>query len=243
MSRRYRAGQTQSLVVTRGNAETLDLIYSAGSDTLKCENPLLYAAEIGGSPACSVRERSMILAGFIDDVCRCTPGARILSVASGHLREAAASKALFDGSCLELVAFDQDPASLGVVEAECRELPAVKTVRGDIRRLMLDRYDLGDFDAIYCAGLYDYLNERTAAALTRTLFSRLRPNGRLLLANFAPDTQGIGFMECIQDWFLTYRDEAEMSNLAQSLKQGDVADRHIFRDRVQNIVFMQITSI
>ncbi|MDR3689987.1 MAG: class I SAM-dependent methyltransferase [Fimbriimonas sp.] len=223
-----------------GDAETLDLIYGAMCPSTSGEiDPVLYAAEFGGPPACSVRDRAMVLAEFIDSVCEARVSARLLSIACGHLREAGASSALSRGSCSELVAFDQDRESLATITRDYPHLP-IRTIEGDVRRIIVGRFDLGLFDGIYCAGLYDYLNDRTATRLTTSLFSMLRPGGRLLLANFAPDTAGIGFMECIQDWFLTYRSEADLVDLMSEIPPSERSSVRTFRDRMQNIAFLEV---
>jgi len=223
-----------------GDAETLDLIYAVTCPSNRGGiDPVLYAAEFGGPPACSVRDRAMVLAEFIDAICESQKSARLLSIASGHLREAGSSLALSQGSCSELVAFDQDPESLATLRRDYSHLP-IRTVEGDVRRIIVGRVDLGKFDGIYCAGLYDYLSDRTAKRLTTSLFSMLNPGGRLLLANFAPDTAGIGFMECVQDWYLTYRSENEMIGLLCDIPASDQSSIRVFRDRMQNIAFLEV---
>lgn len=221
-----------------GDAETLDLLYGTSCPSHQGgAHPALYAGEFGGTPAVSVRERAMLLARFIDELCERRPGARILSVAAGHLREAGASYALYSGACGELVALDQDALSLQTIQLDYPELP-IRTVAANVRRLIAGELDLGEFDGIYCAGLFDYLADRSAQRLAQGLFAALRPGGRLLLANFAPETKGIGFMECVQDWFLIYRDEEAMRRLLQEIPREDSKIR-TFRDRAQCVVYLE----
>ncbi len=74
--------------------------------------------------------------------------------------------------------------------------------------------ELGRFDLIYSAGLYDYLSEPIARRLTQRLLGMLRSKGRLLIANFLPGGSGRGYQELFMDWPLIVRDAAELQALA-----------------------------
>jgi hypothetical protein len=54
----------------------------------------------------AVRHRRDLIAATIDETCAARPGARILSVACGHLREAALSDAVMTGALSTLIALD-----------------------------------------------------------------------------------------------------------------------------------------
>ena len=69
------------------------------------------------------------------------------------------------------------------------------------------------FDLIYSAGLYDYLLDRPAMALTSRLCSMLRPGGRLVIANFVPESGSRGYAEAFMDWRLIYRTPAALAAL------------------------------
>jgi hypothetical protein len=103
------------------------------------------------------------------------------------------------------------------------------------------RDTLANFDLIYSAGLYDYLSERIATALTRLLYRKLRCGGRLLLGNLveAPDSTWI--MDYVWGWPLIYRTHAEMLHLADGLDHHparvqitpDITERCLFLDVVK----------
>jgi len=57
-------------------------------------------------------------------------------------------------------------------------------MQGSIARLIVGRYDLSDFDLVYTAGLFDYVDERAGKRLVKTMFDMLKPGGRLLVAIF-----------------------------------------------------------
>ncbi|XXF77080.1 class I SAM-dependent methyltransferase [Myxococcaceae bacterium GXIMD 01537] len=188
----------------------------------------------------SVRERRLLLAQELDKTAeRVGPGARILSVACGHLREAEISRAVSEGRIAELVAFDQDPVSLAEITRHHHN-PVIRPVNGSIRALLAGKASFSDMDFVYSAGLYDYLAENTAARLTSLLFNMLRPGGELLVANFAVHPPETGYMEAFMDWWLVYRDERQMEALAAEIPASEIASINVFRDSQQNVIYMML---
>ena len=226
-----------------GDAGILDLIYRAvplPSDT----------SDIGAvvnrfttsHPACvSVRARRDLLARVIDDAAERVERPRILSVACGHLREAQASRAVSRGRVGDFFALDQDKESLALID---RELGAfgVRTMAESVRGLVTGRVDLADLDLAYAAGLYDYLGLPVATAVTRSMLHMVKPGGRVLVANFAPDLIDIGYMETFMAWNLIYRDEQAMMEIAAGLPRDEVASTRVFRDTDTNIVYLEVTK-
>jgi extracellular factor (EF) 3-hydroxypalmitic acid methyl ester biosynthesis protein len=227
-----------------GDAPMLDLVYGEGPSPDRL-TPLgrrlhLWAVQ---QPAClSVRLRRDFLAKALDDVAREVASPRILALACGHLREAGHSYAVRAGGIDELVGIDQDEESLTEVRRSLDRYP-VRAIPGSVRAVLAGKGPAGDFDLIYAAGLYDYLATKTACALTRTLFQSLRPNGRLLIPNFAPSLRDIGYMEAIMDWYLTYRDENAMRELADALPQEEVGSVRTFRDELRNVVYLDVRRV
>ena len=125
-----------------------------------------------------------MIARAIDQTAADRSAPRVLSIAAGHLREAEISEAVGSDAVSELVAFDQDPESLAVA-FNAYSKHRISVVHGSIRSLLAGNCDLGRFDLIYAAGLFDYLAERMAVRLTSVMFGMLSSGGRLLLANFA----------------------------------------------------------
>ena len=183
-----------------GDAALLDLIYDGfdssflfPKDTTELGRGLFrYMAAAPAAQA--VRSRRRILAGLVDECAADTPGARVLSVAAGHLREAELSHAVTTGRLAEYVALDQDAESLAAIEARHRADGVVRTVEASARDLVANKHQLGEFDLIYSAGLFDYLSQRFAKVLLNSLFQMLRPGGRLVVFNFLPDIRDVGYM-------------------------------------------------
>ena len=186
-----------------------------------------------------MRERRQLLSQEIDATAARVCKPRILSVACGHLREAEHSRAVAEGRVGELIAFDQDEESLAEVN---RKHPhdAVRTVCGSVRSILQGRTHFEPMDLIYSAGLYDYLAEGTAQRLTRLLFEGLRPGGRLVLGNFAHCPEA-GYLESFMDWWLVYRNEAQMQALLAEVPADAIAEQRMFRDSGRNVIYLELT--
>jgi hypothetical protein len=72
------------------------------------------------------------------------------------------------------------------------------------------------------------------------MFSMLRPGGRLLIANYARESDGTGYMESFMGWHLIYRDEADIRQLAASIDETEIRDISTFRDLHKNVVFLEV---
>ena len=225
-----------------GDAGILDLIYGAvplpeGTTEMGTE---VYAYTVQ-APACeSVRARRDLIAAAIDEIAGVVERPRILSIACGHLREAAKSRALREGRVGEFVALDHDTDSLAVVERDYGEL-GVSTICNSVRGLVTGKVQFSKLDFVYAAGLYDYLGLPVATSVTRAMLDMLRPGGRLLVANFAPNLRDIGYMETFMAWNLIYRDEREMAAIASGLPQDQIARQRLFRDQHDNVVYLEVT--
>jgi hypothetical protein len=103
----------------------------------------------------------------------------------------------------------------------------IEPIPANIRHLLVGKIDLGTFDLIYVAGLYDYLRQNSAAKLTCSLFNMLKPNGRLVIGNFLPTLPDIGYMTAYMGWDLIYRDCDELSTLTRLLPAHQVQSVHI----------------
>ena len=71
----------------------------------------------------------------------------------------------------------------------------------------------GNDDFIYCAGLFDYLPDRTCKRLMTLFYQSLAPGGLVLATNVAPLCPNRGSLELILDWHLIYRDAAKVAAL------------------------------
>jgi hypothetical protein len=80
-----------------------------------------------------------------------------------------------------------------------------------------------------------------ATRLTALLFGMLRSGGRLLVANFAEYPPETGYMEAFMDWWLTYRDEDDMRAMLAEVPMDQLATVRLFRDSVDNVIYLELT--
>lgn len=66
------------------------------------------------------------------------------------------------------------------------------------------------YDFIYCAGLFDYLEDRICKKMMNYFYDLLAPGGLLLATNVTPTNPLINTMESLMEWHLIYRDEKQM---------------------------------
>ena len=199
-----------------GDAVMMDYVYAgvAAEDTTNL-GKAVFAGTTRGSMGLSVLFRRQLLTACINEVVSSRTDFKILSVASGHCRE-------IEGSLLgnptlakagRLVAFDQDEESCNTIKRDYSDYP-VDVVCANVRKLLASRESsLGKFDLIYSAGLFDYLTDPVAEKLVAAMATMLKPGGKLLVGNFAPSSNGRGYMELFLDWKLIYRDAAQLCKL------------------------------
>ena len=193
------------------------------------------------SPApAAVRARRHLTATYIGDVVAQRPGAHVMSVACGHARELELLSPKVARAIGRFVAYDQDPSSLAVASSYAAKGIPVEPVQGTILQLIRETALTG-FDLVFSAGLYDYLSDRLAEKLTANLFARLKPGGKLIVANFLPDIRDAGYMEIFMDWRLIYRDERQIRAFARKIDTAQLASTRYFPEPNRNVGFLEIT--
>jgi extracellular factor (EF) 3-hydroxypalmitic acid methyl ester biosynthesis protein len=224
-----------------GDAALMDLIYGLQpTGELSPLGGMLYGYEFDSPCFQSVRTRRAVLAREIDRAATGQATARVLSVASGHLREVEWSRAVRDGT-VTITAVDQDRESLGCIERAYRRF-GVETVPASVGDLLRRTVRFVDLDLAYAAGLYDYLDDDVARALTWALFRTLRSGGRLLIANFTPDTYDAAFMETFMDWRLVYRTPAQVRALAELIPADEIETVEQFTDDNRHVAYLRVVK-
>ena len=158
---------------------------------------------------------------------------RVMNVASGSAPElvAVARDIAFDTVTL----LDQDQGALDAALSHFTRVGALPATRhealrlwcGSVLELLRNRSELpsSSQDCIYSIGLYDYLTERFARRLTTKLWDGLAPGGLLVLGNFNSTNPMHFFTESALDWYLVYRDPADLLRLVNGLP--GVVDAHV----------------
>jgi extracellular factor (EF) 3-hydroxypalmitic acid methyl ester biosynthesis protein len=189
----------------------------------------------------SVRYRRRHIAQLIDAMAARRTRPSMLAVAAGHLREAELSSALSFGRLGRFVALDADAESLRDVATHYAHL-GVESVHGSVRHLLARKVDLGAFDFVYAAGLYDYLSENTAQVLSARLWQMVHPGGQLLIPNFTPQVRDRGYMETFMDWILVYRDKPDMVRLMDRIDPTQVRSYDVYADPSGSVVYLLLTK-
>jgi SAM-dependent methyltransferase len=230
-----------------GDAVMLDYIYRPpflSPPEASWQGEAVYAYTCEGSASRSVRNRRALLARTVDDLAEARGPAKVraASLACGHLREAELM-AYIDSKYVEnFWAVDQDRLSVAECETSYGGRP-ITAIEGSVLDLLKGRHsEIHSLDLFYAAGLFDYLPDRLARKLILAMFGRLRSGGKLLIANFLPDTADRGYMEAYMDWWLIFRSEADLIGLTSGLAENAVARQRTFCEAEQNIAFLEITK-
>jgi hypothetical protein len=229
-----------------GDPELLDMIYAVedghGPPEDATELGKIIFSQTTTAPACDgVRSRAKLVASAVDELALTVEKPHVLSVAAGHLREAALCGALKQRKLGRWLAFDWDIDSLDMVESRYGKF-GIQTEIGTVRQLFAPREELGSFDYIFSSALYDYLQQQLARKLTEALFTMLRPRGQLLVSSFLPTTPERGYIESFMDWQLQYRSQPLMLDLVMGIDQRKVRDIRLQVQDRENVVFLHVTK-
>lgn len=189
----------------------------------------------------AVRERKRIFSSKIDETAERVANPYILSVSSGHLREVQDSAALKNKSIGKFVAVDQDQEALSVAAEIIKDFG--ETIPASVVDIITSEVPLPRFDLIYSVGVFDYLRNGVAKKLTNELFNLLNPGGRLLIANWLPNTPTIAYMEAALDWWLVYRNKEQMQELIENIPKEKINNIEIFAKKNEVVVFMEIEKV
>jgi extracellular factor (EF) 3-hydroxypalmitic acid methyl ester biosynthesis protein len=188
-------------------------------------------------PAVAHRNRVTYLTGKLaEETQRCRLNgkqARILNFGCGPAREAQdflAENSLSDNAAIDLLDFDDEALAyvarvLGDIKSEHRRRtmlkPVKKSVQQVLRHVGRPAQEREEYDFIYCAGLFDYLNNRTCRNLVAHFYDHLAPGGLLVATNVELQHPIRKIMEHIYEWRLIYRDAKGLAALGSSLPPAD----------------------
>jgi extracellular factor (EF) 3-hydroxypalmitic acid methyl ester biosynthesis protein len=153
--------------------------------------------------------------------------ARILNLGCGPAREVQeflAESQLSNSAEFTLLDFNDETlrhaaAALGQRQQQHGRTTSVNLVKRSVQQLLKDMVRADgiskgtSYDFIYCAGLFDYLPDRTCKRLMTLFHQLLAPGGLIVITNVAPTSPNRGSLELILDWHLIYRDAAKVATL------------------------------
>jgi SAM-dependent methyltransferase len=225
----------------QGDAELLDIIYDRDYHKVwrmpvSPAGDAIFRYTIDCQAPAAVRERRQFLAAQIDEACAQNPSIEILSAACGHLRELELSEAIQTETFGRFVGLDQDLATLDAVRRKWGRF-GVEATAASVTAFLFNPLPAPQFNFVYCAGLYDYLEETFAVLVTRKLIEMVRPGGRLLIGNYTPDTGDSGYMEAFMGWKLLYRNHAELLQLAADRR---IEQASIVEDSTGAVIYLDL---
>ncbi|MDR3459191.1 MAG: methyltransferase domain-containing protein [Verrucomicrobiae bacterium] len=159
--------------------------------------------------------------------------AKIFSVACGPAWEAVnflAEHPLADHADIEFMDFEAETlrnvaAQVDAVKRKNHCQATVKFTKNSVQNLLRAGGRAappeGQFDLVYCSGLYDYLNDQVCQTLNNCFYHFLKPGGLMVVGNFSPDTRHQNIMEHFAEWFLIYRNSQELAALSPALAPKD----------------------
>jgi extracellular factor (EF) 3-hydroxypalmitic acid methyl ester biosynthesis protein len=92
------------------------------------------------------------------------------------------------------------------------------------------------FDLVYCAGLFDYLSDRTCKRLMQHFYNWAAPGGLVVATNVHMNNPVRQFMEHLMEWHLIYRDESRMAALTPvpGVVRCDITGINVFVEARKN---------
>ncbi|TPV98817.1 MAG: hypothetical protein USCAAHI_01745 [Beijerinckiaceae bacterium] len=186
-----------------GDADLIDFIYGsessvAGLDAASPTGRAIYAYNVETIASQGVRNRRDYIAKVIDEIAERKPKTEVLAVACGHLRELERCSPTSRRAIARFVGLDHDRRTTNFLTRQAYS-DFVKPLTASIGVLLRKEIELGSFDLIYAAGIYDYLQDDLFIALTRRLWEMCRSGGTLLIANVTADNPQIGYLDACMD--------------------------------------------
>ncbi len=237
---RHGALQVRARTKPRGYAGDFVMLRSI-CELTRCDHPLGGAMDqyfLNEAAPRAVRQRTNLVAERLVQRCGRFPNAplRIVSVGSGpaiELQQALQALGREERHRVRITLLDLDQQALDYAREtllpmlDCAE--QLKVLRVNLARLSGNASiaaELAPADYLFCPGFFDYL-DTDAAATMLDLFSRsLAPGGEMTVFNFGPANPSRAYMEWIGNWYLTYRDEAAMWQLADTVDCAGNWDVH-----------------
>ncbi|HEY2329878.1 MAG TPA: class I SAM-dependent methyltransferase [Verrucomicrobiae bacterium] len=215
-----------------GDYEMMNMIHRNQPEGRTLYEKLIHLLLVSQWPAESVRNRiAHLKKNLVSEtarVARSGKRARILNIGCGPAWEMQAfmkESALSHEADFTLLDFNQE--TLDYASGELNELKRRLGCRAKISTMNISVHQLlrravrqgnfgmdGNYDLIYCAGLFDYLSEDTCRELVKLFDHNLLPGGLAVVANMNDCKPFRNFIEFVLDWQLIYRAGHEVQRFA-----------------------------
>jgi extracellular factor (EF) 3-hydroxypalmitic acid methyl ester biosynthesis protein len=116
----------------------------------------------------------------------------------------------------ETVAYAQQ--TLSQIRDQHGRNAGIEVIKRSVAQLLKEKPKLktGGYDLVYCAGLFDYLPDNVCTRLLEVFYELTAPGGLVLVTNVDVYNPSRGWMECVVDWFLVYRNAGKMREIIPS---------------------------
>ncbi|SKA98345.1 Methyltransferase domain-containing protein [Prosthecobacter debontii] len=131
-----------------------------------------------------------------------------------------------DTACFDLLDFNDETLEstsgvLGEIKIENRRSTEIQFEKRSVHQILKEAgrpnpATQGQYDVVYCAGLFDYLSDRICRRLLEIFYDMLAPGGLLIATNVHTSNPWRNWMEYLAEWHLVYRDEEQFLKLAPS---------------------------
>jgi len=162
--------------------------------------------------------------------------ARILSIGSGSAHEVQQflrESHLANQAEFSLVDFNEETLVhcqkvLEEIKTRCHRTTSIRYVKKSVQQILKEsarspeRGTAGQYDLVYCAGLFDYLSDPVCRKLTGIGYEWLAPGGRLLTTNVDEYNPRRITMDYIMEWHLLYRKGADLLALKPEKAPADL---------------------
>jgi len=164
-----------------------------------------------------VRSRKKYFCEVLSNLCQeKTYSPSVLNLASGPCRDVAeAIKELNEcakGIHFHCVDIDKDAIDYG--KKMVNNLRSVASFQWEINNVFKLR-PFNQYDLVWVAGLFDYLNDRCAISLLKKMISWIKPGGRIIFGNAHPSNPSLNYMEWCLDWSLIHRTTEEILSICE----------------------------
>lgn len=99
---------------------------------------------------------------------------------------------------------------------------------------------MGQRDLIYSVGMLDYFDVKSSSRIVSNLWNNIAAGGKIIITNAHPDNPTRTWMEYGGDWFLSYKDKAQMYQIIEGI--NDVADVKYVMDEYGVYQYLIVTK-
>ncbi|MBN2505924.1 MAG: class I SAM-dependent methyltransferase [Verrucomicrobia bacterium] len=224
-----------------------------------CEGASTYARLLNlfilaQTPAEAHRNRVQLLTRrLVEETCRVRRHAdriRVFNIGcgpAGEVQQFLAQHAVSSGLDLTLLdmndeTLDHASQTLETLNRRHSRMATFRFIKRNIQQFLKQAGKVVDgtelFDFIYCAGLFDYLNDRVCQTLLAAGYHMLHPGGLLLVTNVDPTNPLRHLMEDLFEWHLMHRNARQMARLAAGVR-AEAASR-VYAETTSCNVFLEI---